>query len=86
LSKSNKTARSVTLVGDSTPANASISICVSGLSRDPSLELEEVAKLVKSVYKEVGRRKGSELGGAILLCVISKDDRRLGCGDCYFKP
>jgi hypothetical protein len=37
LSKSNKTARSVTLVGDLAPANTSISICVSGLSEGPIL-------------------------------------------------
>ena len=37
LSESNKTARSITLVGDLAPANASISICVSGLSEGPIL-------------------------------------------------
>lgn len=37
FSELNKTARSVTLVGDLAPANASISICVSGLLGGPIL-------------------------------------------------
>ena len=49
LSESNKTARSVTLVGDLVPTNASISICVGGLSEEPILGRGEATKLGSSM-------------------------------------